>query len=109
ILERAAAKQFVSLLHEVVALALLLADVHEAERGFRDAEDFAGEHASHDAVIEEVPRLRANVGTDIDDDAMPACGGHHRGDSGTMNALQEFVRLEAAGDDGSGVPGADEA
>ena len=87
------AEQVVRLLHEVVPLALLLADVHQADGRPFDAEHVPGEDGAHDAVLEQVLGLGEDVGPDVDDDAAALRGGHDGGDAGPVDALEELPRL----------------
>ena len=54
-------------------------------------EDVLGEDAAHDAVLEQVLRLGADVGADVEQHARAVQGRHDGGDAGPADVLEEAL------------------
>ena len=109
LLERAVLKEACVSLASSWPFGFLGADVHQADGRLSRLQDMTGEDAAHDAVLEQVFRLRADVGSDVDQDARAAQGRHDGGDARPLHVLQKATQAKPARHHGPGVAGADDA
>ncbi len=86
---------------KVVALAFFLADIHQPDGRVGHAENVLGVDAAHDAVLEQVLRLGADVGPDVEQHARAMLGRQHGGDAGPLNVLEEALEKVPAGHHGA--------
>ena len=103
-----AAEQFVGLGDQGAALALLGADVHEADAGRLDAEHDPAIVAAENGVVHEVLGLGLGIGAGVDQDKVAVFARHDGGEGGAGDALHGAQAQSAAGHEGAGVAAADD-
>ena len=96
------------LAHEVVALALFLADAHQADPGVLQADDRLHEDLAHDRELDEVVGLAVGVGPDVDEQGLSLEPGDEEGQGRPVHALEGTQDVAGDVDDRSGVAHADE-
>ena len=83
---------------EVVALYVLAADRHQADRGILVAEDVARIDRAHDRVLQQVLGSRVAVRAGVDQDENIRFGGNDGGDAGPIDARQRAQLDRRRGD-----------
>ena len=72
---------------ELGALALLLADRHEADPGRGRADDLLGVEMTHDGELPELRRLGVQIGSDVQHHGPPPAGREDPGQGGTVHTV----------------------
>lgn len=91
----------------LVALHLFGANVQQGHQRRLHAEHDAGEGRAHDGEIDEMTRLGADIGADIENDGLAAHGGPQRGDSRALDAVERTELELGHGHERAGVAGRD--
>ena len=77
----------VYLLHHLVALVVLTADVEEGDARLRDAEHVLGVDAAHLRELDEVAGLHVGVGADVEDEDAALGEGGDGAEGGALDAV----------------------
>jgi hypothetical protein len=80
----------------------------ESHAGALDPEDVARVHVPHDRELEEMPRLRIDVGADVQEHGEALEVREHRGDRGAVHAAEHAHHEHRDRHGGAGVAGGDE-
>ena len=94
-------------LHQLRALARLLAVAEQGDAWLADAEHPFGEHAAHDRELGQPLGTAIGVGADIENEDLSPAAGEHRSDGGPADPADATDREQGGGEHGTTVAGAD--